>query len=77
MNSFDLDEILKLFGRQIHICEIIPTNISVPKRLEIKGNLHPKIAKDILKDYIPIKDEWEYRQDKRIKRMKITRRYIF
>lgn len=77
MNSYDLDEILKLFGRQIHICEIMPANPFKPKSYKIKGSLHPKIAKDILKDYIPIKDEWEYKQDKRIKRWKITTRYIF
>jgi len=54
INTFDLNEIQKLFGFQLHIYEIMPTNAFEPVLYRFKGNLHPKIANEILKDYIPV-----------------------
>lgn len=75
ISSFTLDEILKLFGYQIHICEILPTYTFNPLFYKIKGNLHPNIAIKLLNDYIPIENKFEYKQDKRIKRWKYTSKY--
>lgn len=77
MNSLEIYKIIELFDSELHIVEIIPSKPFETILYSCKGNLSNKQANEILRNNIPIKDKWEYKQDKRIKSWKITTRYIF